>query len=582
MAIPSFSTWAAAVEDKLECRVLTDFAELEALSADWTRLHAATGKSEIFQHFAWIAAWWQSLGKNCRLFTPVVVRQGRIVGILPLVLTGRRLRFLGYSVSDYNHFLAEPGEGGAALEICLDTLSMHAREWDEILLENVPETSLLADCIRNLPRRRQRAIVGMPGDSCPTMLLAADKQDVLKSSMDKLKRAVNRLRRADKLVFRHIEDPAEAAVHLPQFFQQHIRRSAMAGRRSGFLDGDYVAFYRNLLERIGPQKEIRFSVLELGGRAVAYHFGSLFDGKYFWYKPSFDIDLWELAPGQAMLWHLFEYLQTADVGEFDFGRGDESFKHRFSNHVRQNHVFIVYAPGYRSAIRRTYRWLRESAKRLVRQSPPLERVLKAAQGKWQDTRHSYRRGGAKAAWRKLLRNPLFGKEESWVVSVDSADRDGQGRREACVNEITLGGLADLAMTFPDTLTEDVMSKAREFLRQKKTAWIVTLDGSERTLVWTSVGAELPAPTGTLSLPGEAMLVHEIRPLTSRGTRSDLVAVLRQFASIAAAKGLTTWAVCPRRFLPAARILRERGVNPEYRWVRTRILGKTHWKKRKFC
>jgi len=127
-----------------------------------------------------------------------------------------------------------------------------------------------------------------------------------------------------------------------------------------------------------------------------------------------------------------------------------------------------------------------------------------------------------------------------------------------------------------------MSKAREFLRQKKTAWIVTLDGSERTLVWTSVGAELPAPTGTLSLPGEAMLVHEIRPLTSRGTRSDLVAVLRQFASIAAAKGLTTWAVCPRRFLPAARILRERGVNPEYRWVRTRILGKTHWKKRKFC
>lgn len=569
------------MEGNLECKILNDFAELEKLSTDWTRLQTAAGEGEIFQHFAWVAAWWQSLAKGGRLFTPIVFCQDRIVGILPLILTDRRLRFLGYSVSDYNHFLAEPDVSDAVLEICLDTLRARASEWDEIVFENIPETSLLTVCIRSLPHRWQRMLVGMPGDSCPTMLLKENKQDVLKSSMDKLKRAANRLRRMDKVTFRHIVDPAEAVAQLPPFFKQHIRRSAMAGRRSGFLDKDYASFYRNLLERVSPEKEIRFSVLELGGRAVAYHFGSLFNGKYFWYKPSFDIDLWELAPGQAMLWHLFEYLQTADVEEFDFGRGDESFKYRFSNHVRQNLVFIFHASRYRAAARRIYLWSRQSAKELVRNSPYLERAVKAVRGIWQDTRLSYRREGASGVWRKLFCTSLFDREESWVVSIESSNWNWQGQYEGSVNEITLGGLADLAITFPDTLTEEVMLKAREFLRQKKTAWIASLDGSERTLVWTSVGAELTTPAGTLPLPEGAMLVHEIRPLTLRGTRNDIVAVLRLFASVVGTKGLKTWAVCPKRFLPSGRVLRERGVNPVYRWLRTRILGKTYWKQREF-
>ena len=168
-----------------------------------------------------------------------------------------------------------------------------------------------------------------------------------------------------------------------------------------------------------------------------------------------------------------------------------------------------------------------------------------------------------------------------MVSIESSNWNWQGQYEGSVNEITLGGLADLAITFPDTLTEEVMLKAREFLRQKKTAWIASLDGSERTLVWTSVGAELTTPAGTLPLPEGAMLVHEIRPLTLRGTRNDIVAVLRLFASVVGTKGLKTWAVCPKRFLPSGRVLRERGVNPVYRWLRTRILGKTYWKQREF-
>lgn len=545
---------------------------------DWARLQSASGAAEIFQHFAWIRAWWQSLGKNCRLFTPAVLRRGRVVAILPLVLDGRRLRFLGYSVSDYNHFLAEPDGSNAALELCLDTLRAHAGAWDEIQMENVPESSLLAGCIRSLPVRWQRLMVATPADPCPTMLIENNRQDVLKSSMDKLKRAVNRLRRTGNLGFRHFVDPAEAAAHLPEFFRQHIRRSAIAGRRSGFLDADYASFYRALAERMGPENEIRFSVLELDGRAVAYHFGSLFHGKYLWYKPSFDVDLFDLAPGQAMLWHLFDYLQTADAKEFDFGRGDETFKYRFSNHVRRNLAFVFYAARHRSAIARARGWTRESVKKLVAKSPLLERAAKAARAAWHDARRTYGREGGVAAWRKLLRSAVFDREVSWVLSVEPSARNAPATHDASVREISLGGLADLALAYPELLEEEVMNKARELFRQKKAAWIATISGSERMLLWTSIDAELAAPGGaTLSLPDKTMLVHEIWPLGSHAAGHEVVAVLREIAANAAATGLGTWAVCPARLLPSGRALQDAGVNPRHRWTRTKVLGKAYSK-----
>lgn len=575
--IPALSAGEIAVEDNPQCRILTDFAELERLSADWNRLQSASGDGEIFQHFAWITAWWQSLGKGCRLFTPVVLRGGRVVAILPLVLDGRRLRFLGYSVSDYNHFLAEPDAGSAALQLCLDTLRAQAGAWDEVLMENVPESSLLAGCIRSLPVRWQRSMVATTGDPCPTMLLGANRQDVLKSSMDKLKRAVNRLRRTGNLSFRHITDPAEVAVHLPEFFRQHIRRSAVAGRRSGFLDANYVSFYRMLVERMDPEKEIRFSVLEHGGRAIAYHFGSLLHGKYFWYKPAFDVDLWDLAPGQAMLWHLFDYLRTADAKEFDFGRGDETFKYRFSNHVRKNLTLVFYAPRYRSVIARARGWMRGSVKRLVRKSPLLERVANAARAVWQGARLTYGHEGGIAASRKLFRSAVFDREVSWVISVDPSHRDAPVSREISIREISLGGLADLALAYPELLEEEVMNKAREFFRQKKSAWIVSTGGSDRILLWTSNDGELTAPAAALPLPEKTMLVFEIRPLRSHPVGREVVAVLRQIASIAGAMGLGTWAVCTARLLPSERALHDAGVKPEHRWTRIRVLGMTFWK-----
>jgi hypothetical protein len=41
------------VEKIPDCRVLTDFAELERLSSKWAALQSTGGQREIFQRFGW-------------------------------------------------------------------------------------------------------------------------------------------------------------------------------------------------------------------------------------------------------------------------------------------------------------------------------------------------------------------------------------------------------------------------------------------------------------------------------------------------------------------------------------------------
>ncbi len=568
--------------DGLECVVLTEFAELEAISADWERLHEDSGRVEIFQHFRWVEAWWKALRHDNRLMTSVVRRGGQIVAILPLVVSDRRLRFLGHSVSDYNHLLARPDEGTAVLDVCLASLCEHREDWDEILLENVPDSSFLAECVQDLRTSWKGSIAIMRGDPCPTMVMANREEPVLEVAMGKLRRAVNRLKRRGSLRFRHLEDSAEAAAHLPRFFTQHIRRSAIAGRHSRFVDPDYVAFFHYLVARLSLSGEIRFSVLELDERPIAYHFGSLYGGKYLWYKPSFDVDLWELAPGQALLWHLFEYLRSADVAEFDFARGSESFKHRFANRVNQNLAIAISRSRGRFLARRTYVRMRDELKTWTGRSVVVERAANSARRMLQETLDSCRQVGLSGVLGELWRSAIWDRQESWLVFVDTSVRAKPGAEAISVEPTSLGGLADLVTRTPNQLNPVLFRKAREYLRTEKRAWIVWMDGSACAIMWTSVKRAVSNPIKPFPLPAESMLVEHVWSLASDGEELQLWKILRQLAVLMDVEGLPTWAVCPKSLLESESELRAVGIEPVLAWVGTGTLGRIHWQSRDFA
>ena len=107
---------------------------------------------------------------------------------------------------------------------------------------------------------------------------------------------------------------------------------------------------------------------ELDGQPIAFHYGFNYAGSLIWYKPTFDVAQAKHSPGLVMLDHLIGYALDHRLRELDFTLGDEAFKRRFTNHVRQN----VSVQIFRGAINHAIALSRQGISTQLRRLTPTE------------------------------------------------------------------------------------------------------------------------------------------------------------------------------------------------------------------
>lgn len=123
------------------------------------------------------------------------------------------------------------------------------------------------------------------------------------------------------------------------------------------------------------------SVLWIGDRVAAAHFG-LRSGRYWhWWFPVYDPAFGRFSPGKLLLLKLCEHVASDSVPEaaIDLGKGDETYKTSFSNAeypLREGHVAVASAYAVvRQMKRRSMAWARETP--LLAPVRDLRRSLKA-------------------------------------------------------------------------------------------------------------------------------------------------------------------------------------------------------------
>jgi CelD/BcsL family acetyltransferase involved in cellulose biosynthesis len=572
----------------LQCRILSRFAELEVLASEWDRLWASNPRRQIFNRFSWARAWWRGYGRSVSLCTPVALVGGKVVGILPLVRQEARLRFLGEPGSDYNDVLCEGADAAGILEALLDALcGMPGDLWRSAMLANVPEHSLFLTCLPELPDRWRRRLTISPSLLCPTVILDANNRETtFRAILDQRepRQHEKRLQKLGKLTFRHVEDREEIRRHLPSFFRQHIQRWAMvADGNSRFLGEQSRVFYEALVEELDPRNELRFAVMEIDGRPIAYHFGFQLDGKFFHYKPTFDINLWEESPGQVMNRSLFSYAQSAGVREFDFTIGNETYKSRFANQTRRNFIVRLYRPGLRSFAARTLFSLRSYKERRAVGLPKAGGSISGLPST--RARHQEQQGGPLKLCSKGLavasRTILFVSDEMLLFRLEQGASPELGMASFPADSnlhagaATLGDLADCSVKGAEPLDRSMLQTARSRLKRGDVPYLAYAGSRLSCLAWIGTRNKINPWEVDLDcrllLERPAAVIYDLWFPASLRRQVD-PKILQAVVRAGRRKGLDVWIYCSGKDVALRKSIEAAGFLMRYRMERTRLLG----------
>ena len=349
---PSLTTNHVPVESAhLRCELVRDWTRLQELMGAWKRLWESDSKAEIFQTPEWAIAWWRCFGHAFELCSLVVFAADEVVGIVPLVKGDGLIQFLGTPEADYADIICEEKWAPAVLRVALETLQESVSDWNECVWQHLSKQSRVMRHYLSLPRPVRRHLHCLPTEQYQAILLDNDRENVFRSLLGKkhTRRRRNKIQKAGEVRFRHLDAQQAAEGSLDDFFHYHVRRHVAIGKVSAYSDPEACQFIRTLFAELGPA--VRFGVLELDGRPLAWHFGFEANGKFLLYQHTFDLEASRYTPGELLMWNLFEYAQDHVSREFDFGKGNELYKNRYANSSRETFSLFVEPRGLGGRIR---------------------------------------------------------------------------------------------------------------------------------------------------------------------------------------------------------------------------------------
>lgn len=358
----------------MQVEVITLPERLEALGSEWNALVQAMPRPCIFLSWEWVWTWWRHFGGRSRLLVVTArARDGRLVGVAPLHIVRRRLwrrslEFLGYAgagiCADHLDFLAAGPDRSRIVARLLDALAAEPG-WDTALLAGVSNDSPLLNL---WPGWMGPASLVQPGESCCFVRLPDSGQAL----WQKLRRehpgtAANHRRYGQRwrrqgggeLQAAVSSDEVEAAM--TELARLHGLARERHGQAGAFARRPYRRFHQELARSLHGKGQLYLARLPYRGRTAAMLYGFRLGDVLAYYQSGFD----PAIPGAGKLllgWVLEDAAERMKIGEFDFLRGDESYKRHWTDTARRNYNLWAWQPGWRGGFSRTgwrlKNWLR--------------------------------------------------------------------------------------------------------------------------------------------------------------------------------------------------------------------------------
>lgn len=327
---------------------------LRALKGDWDALLGASASNMLFLTWEWVTTWWQIYGEGNRLYVLVARDEtGRVCGIAPLkrsrrgllgILSVDRVEFIGQGsdvVPDHLDLICAPGHEAEVAARFAEHIASDADVDGVDLRAFAGRSSNLAPFVDEL---RKRGTIDVGVDSvCPVLPLPATAEAFLASRSKNYKKKIReyekRCERDLNTRLRRSETPEELRRDMRSLVELHHKR--WAGRSRAFRTDQYIAFHERLSTLALAQNWVRLYSLETDSKAIAHLYCFAYDNRFYYYQAGWDPEYSKHRIGLVLMHKVIQEAIRDGAKVFDFLRGKEPYKYRWSSAEAQN-MRVVY------------------------------------------------------------------------------------------------------------------------------------------------------------------------------------------------------------------------------------------------
>ena len=351
----------AIVPSRLTTQVHTSAEEFRSLRDEWEGLLARSRCGSAFLGFDWLAAAFTHVEEAGTRLHLITVRHGdgTLLGIAPFCIrrehswAPRVLEFLGTRKvsSEYLDIVSDPESVTEVVDAVWESLGTRASAWDYARLSDADDDSVVMSTFRErMPAEGYRSEV-QPGQTCPYLLLACTEEELIRSLGSRLR---GTLRRAERkmldLGVRLVVSDGTTALGpaLDRLYELHALRWGRRGQAGKLHHPRVQGFHREVATRLGSTGGARVYSLLIGDRTIAALYGLEYKGTFFFYQSGFDptppngsVAAWDYSPGVWVVSAAIRDSVRRGLREFDFLRGVEVYKTRWTPRARKTSTLIL-------------------------------------------------------------------------------------------------------------------------------------------------------------------------------------------------------------------------------------------------
>jgi CelD/BcsL family acetyltransferase involved in cellulose biosynthesis len=320
--------------------------------SEWDELLTDSAANQIFLTSEWQSTWWEAYQPGQLRVLVVREEGGRWMGLAPWFIgtspDGRRtMRTIGcVDVTDYLDIVARHGHEPEVFEAIAGWVAAHTDAFDEILLCNIPETSLALKGLPAAVRAHGLASTVRLQEVCPIVTLPDTFASYLDGLDKKNRHELRRkLRRAADEAAWYIVGPEHDLVEELAHFMALM--AASSEQKAAFLrDAENRRFFELMVPLMAGRGWLQLAFLTVRGERAAAYLNFTYDRRVLVYNSGLaPLAYGHLSPGIVLLSRLIEHAIEGGYHTFDFLRGDEPYKYDMGGRDTGVYQLMITAPG---------------------------------------------------------------------------------------------------------------------------------------------------------------------------------------------------------------------------------------------